>query len=189
VNLACSGSVVGTAAGYATWTSVVGGGENVPINCITWQEAYAFCIWDGGFLPSEAEWEYAAAGGNEQREYPWGTTAPGTANQYAIYDCHYPSGQNCFGVKNIAPVGTATSGAGLWGQLDLAGNLGQWTLDSYVGYVDPCTDCAFATAGSRRVFRGGVFSSVTSDLLPPARSSAMRASRDHTIGFRCARAP
>jgi formylglycine-generating enzyme required for sulfatase activity len=47
-------------------------------------EAYAFCIWDGGFLPSEAEWECAAAGGPDQREYPWGSTDPGTAN---LYDC------------------------------------------------------------------------------------------------------
>ena len=53
--------------------------ETLPLNCVDWYEAYAFCIWDGGFLPSEAEWEYAAAGGDELREYPWGSTAPGTA--------------------------------------------------------------------------------------------------------------
>ena len=60
-----------------TWTSSVGSNENLPINCTTWWEAYAFCIWDGGFLPSEAEWEYAAAGGGLQLEYPWGSTDPG----------------------------------------------------------------------------------------------------------------
>jgi Sulfatase-modifying factor enzyme 1 len=46
-----------------TWTPSPGVQENFPINCVNWYEAYAFCIWDGGFLPSEAEWEYAAAGG------------------------------------------------------------------------------------------------------------------------------
>jgi hypothetical protein len=48
--------------GPGTWTPSVGSHENLPINCENWYEAYAFCIWDGGFLPSEAEWEYAAAG-------------------------------------------------------------------------------------------------------------------------------
>ncbi|MGH7297911.1 MAG: formylglycine-generating enzyme family protein, partial [Polyangiaceae bacterium] len=64
----------------STWTTSAGSNENKPINCVTWEESYAFCIWDGGFLPSESEWEYAAAGGSEQREYPWGMAAPGMTN-------------------------------------------------------------------------------------------------------------
>ncbi len=55
-------------------------------------------------------------------------------NQYAIYGCDYPDGSgSCTGAANIAPVGTATLGAGCWGQLDLAGNVWEWNLDWYVG--------------------------------------------------------
>jgi formylglycine-generating enzyme required for sulfatase activity len=113
---------------------------------VNWFEAYAFCIWDGGFLPSEAEWEYAAAGGSQQREYPWGSTDPGMGNEYAIYNNYYPSG--------VAPVGTTTLGAGLWGQLDLLGEVHEWNLDWYATYDDPCVDCADLAAASDRVTRG-----------------------------------
>jgi sulfatase modifying factor 1 len=193
---------------YSTWTNTAVMQENLPINCVNWWEAYAFCIWDGGFLPSEAEWEYAAAGGNQQREYPWGSTAPGTANQYAIYGnysetgalgpppvvtCYYPSGTPCTGVTNIAPVGTATLGVGLWGQLDMAGDAWEWTLDWYAAsYVDPCTDCADVAdvgAASGRVFRGGNFNTGALDLLPPIRSASTPAFRLPDIGFRCSRSP
>ncbi len=188
-NLACD-------VGYDTWTNTPGSQENLPINCASWYEAYAFCIWDGGFLPSESEWEYAAAGGSQQREYPWGTTAPGTANQYAIfgggvYQCYYPTGTltTCSGVTNIAPVGTATLGAGLWGQLDLEGNLWQWVLDRGATYVDPCTDCAYLTGSSDQVVRGEPFPVPASSLLPPTRAYDPATFRADTGGFRCARAP
>jgi formylglycine-generating enzyme required for sulfatase activity len=185
-NLAsCSGGTV-------TWTSTAGSQENMPIDCVNWYEAYAFCIWDGGFLPSEAEWEYAAAGGNQQLEYPWGSMDPGTNSQYAIYDFYYTSNPG-----GIASVGTATLGAGLWGQLDLAGEVFEWTLDTYAStYTDPCTDCAYLTAlieyeenegALNRVSRGGAYYTA-GDLNPPYRYEYNPAQR-YMIGFRCARTP
>jgi formylglycine-generating enzyme required for sulfatase activity len=179
-----------------TWTPSAGSNETLPMNCENWFEAYAFCIWDGGFLPSEAEWEYAAAGGYQQREYPWGSTAPGINSQYAIYGCYYPSGSadasvyNCAGnVSSIAPVGTARLGAGLWGQLDLEGDVYEWNLDWYAPYVSPCMDCADLSVGSNRVYRGARFDNIASNLLPPNRYNYGPTDRLNMIGFRCARTP
>jgi formylglycine-generating enzyme required for sulfatase activity len=184
-NLACK-------ARYVTWTPSAGNNEALPINCVNWYEAYAFCIWDGGFLPSEAEWEYAAAGGSQQREYPWGSTDPGRGNQYAIFGdgvgtCYYPSVGPCTGVANIAPVGSATQGAGVWGQLDLAGNVWEWNLDSYAAYVDRCADCANLAATASRVVRGGYFYVPSTILLPPNRNDSPAAYRSNCLGLRCAR--
>jgi sulfatase modifying factor 1 len=180
-NLACETQ-------FATWTASAGSGESLPINCVNWWEAYAFCIWDGGFLPSEAEWEYAAAGGSRQQQYPWGTSDPGTTNEYAIYGCYYPSGSDaCTG--GAAPVGTTTLGAGRWGQLDLAGNVNEWTLDWYASYAGSCTDCAYLTGASYRVMRGGYFYNYPSYLLPSGRSDDPPTVRSICIGFRCARSP
>jgi formylglycine-generating enzyme required for sulfatase activity len=172
----------------------VGPNENLPINCVLWYEAYAFCIWDGGFLPTEAEREFAAAGGSQQREYPWGTIPPGADFEYAIYGCYYPSGSgSCPGesIINIAPVGTAALGAGLWGQLDLAGELSEWSLDWYAPYVDPCVNCAYLTASLGRVARGGDFrndstGSLASFARPPGGDLS---GRYVDVGIRCARAP
>jgi sulfatase modifying factor 1 len=193
-NIAPTDTDLACDANYATWTPSPGSQENLPINCVNWWEAYAFCIWDGGFLPSDAEWEYAAAGGSQQREYPWGSTAPGTACpgtgcQYAIYNCDYPSGTGtCAGMANIAPVGTATLGAGLWGQFDLAGDVFEWNLDWYASYA-MCTDCANVTAASYRVNRGGSFINSASNLLPPHRDGDTSTIRDYVVGFRCSRTP
>jgi formylglycine-generating enzyme required for sulfatase activity len=177
--------------GPHTWTSSVGIQENLPINCVNWYEAYAFCIWDGGFLPSEAEWIYASVGGNEQRWYPWGAMAPGANDQYAIFGCDYPNGSGvCAGVSSIAPVGTATSGAGRWGQLDLVGELYEWMPDWSAPYVTPCVDCAYLTQpmpSSDRVMRGGTFGDWSGNL--GAASGQLPSVRIPTLGFRCARSP
>jgi formylglycine-generating enzyme required for sulfatase activity len=171
---------------HATWTAAATGGrENLPINCVNWYESYAFCIWDGGFLPSEAEWEYAAAGGSEQRQYPWGTAAPGTMNQYAIYGAYYTGNST-----GLAAVGTAAMGAGRWGQLDLAGEIWEWNLDWKNTYVNPCTDCVSLTKASYRIVRGDNFGGSVNNLVPTVRGGDIAPEgRDSNFGFRCARAP
>jgi formylglycine-generating enzyme required for sulfatase activity len=169
---------------YATWTAAPGSNEQKPINRANFWEAYAFCIWDGGFLPTEAEWEYAAAGGSEEREYPWGAATPSV--EYAIYGCNYGAG--CGSSANIAPVGTAKAGAGKWGQVDLAGNLWEWNLDWSAAY-GTCLDCVDVTAASSREVRGGACVLGAAYLLTPVRNDRVPSTRDGLIGFRCARAP
>jgi len=172
---------------YATWTPSAGSNENLPINCVNSYEAYAFCIWDGGFLPSEAEWEYAAAGGSLELEFPWGSADPGTTSQYAIYGCDYNGSGTCTGVANIAPVGTTTLGAGVWGQLDLAGNLMEWDLDWYAAYTT-CTDCAYLETGTNRMVRGGAYP-YPSSYFPLRNYTTAATYRGSDVGFRCARIP
>jgi formylglycine-generating enzyme required for sulfatase activity len=186
------------ANGDPSWTSTAGSQENLPLNSVNWYAAYAFCIWDGGFLPSEAEWEYAAAGGSQQREYPWGSTDPGTGTQYAIYgryedDCIFPNNRlpGCAIFGTVLPVGTATLGAGYWGQLDMAGEVLEWNADFWIDpYVEPCADCAYLVATSCcRITRGGESGFPPSSLSPPFRSSWWPNQGALWIGFRCARTP
>jgi len=174
---------------YATWSSTPGTQDALPINCVNWSEAYAFCIWDGGFLPSEAELMYAAAGGSEQRKYPWGSQDAGSNSQIAICNCNYPDASGtCTGVVNIAPVGTAKLGAGRWGHLDLAGDVTEWLLDwMSPSFVNPCTDCAYVADGSGRVIRDGFYSGTDATLLVSYRNSLYSSNRFASFGFRCAR--
>lgn len=172
-----------------TWTDEPDANERLPIVCVNGVEAYAFCIWDGGFLPSDAELEYAAAGGSEQRKYPWGAADPGHASEYAIYECDYPMSSVCTSASKIAPVGTTSLGAGRWGQLDLAGNVWQWDLDGYNSYITQCDDCVALDTESPNLFRGGGFSNDAGQLAPTYYGTQVSTRRRYDTGLRCARAP
>ena len=183
-NLLCS-------APYQTWTSAAGANERRPTSCSNWYQTEAFCIWDGGFLPSEAEWQYAAAGGSESRTYPWGTTAPGANASLAVYGCYWGGSGSCTGVANIAPVGSVAAGNSKWGQSDLAGNVWEWTLDWYVSpYANAAsTNYANVAAGTTRALRGGAYDYPASGLLPAYRAAPGPTSRISRYGARCARVP
>jgi len=177
---------------YSSWTDTPGTAlaESRPLDCLNWFEAQAFCIWDGGRLPTEAEWNYAAAGGTEQRIYPWGLTAPGADANLANYKCYYgsPSG-TCSGVASIAPVGSIAAGNGKWGQSDLAGGVYEWTQDWFGVYPATCNNCAVLASGTVRVIRGGGFLDAAAAQLVSARANNGPAIHNnfYDIGARCAR--
>lgn len=174
----------------ATWTSSVGANEKRPMTCLSWYDLYAFCIWDGGFLPSEAEWEYATAGGSNEWLYAWGNTEPGANASLAIYGGYYNGNGASSGLLNIAPVGTVAAGAGRWGHLDLAGNVFEWTLDWRQSLFAPsCSDCTQLTPSSHRVVRGGSYCVGASYLQAAFRGYSFPAIRSEDYGGRCARTP
>ena len=123
-----------------TWTATADSSESLPISEVDWYEAYAFCIWDGGFLPSEAEWNYAAAGGSNQRAYPWSPAFPPGSTSI---DCTQANYDGCpTGVVHIvgstSPAGDLAGGAGP----DLAGNVWRGTRTGATSSgVTPCADC------------------------------------------------
>ncbi len=184
-------------ATYQTWTDTPGGNENRPINCVDWYEAMAFCVWDGGFLPTEAEWNYAAAGGSEQRAYPWSSPAFSLTlddSTYASYSVDFTKlcmGDGVMGcaLTDLVPVGTKPVGDGLLGQSDLGGNVLEWVLDWYASYSNPCTDCANLTPDMYRVSRGGSFFNGAGNLRVAVRGPDFATSRDIQFGVRCARTP
>lgn len=183
----------GSTCGQTTWHATAAGDatENLPISCVDWYEAFAFCIWDGGRLPTEAEWNYAAAGGDKQRAFPWSdppadlSVADGYANVQLVTESDY------------ALVGATKGHDARWGHADLAGNVWEWVLDyapaSLASYYaqTPCTHCADATYDATndfRVMRGGSkrygsFAARTAFRLGPGA-----AQKYGDMGFRCARA-
>jgi formylglycine-generating enzyme len=175
---------------FQTWTDTPAANEQRPMNCITWYEAMAFCLWDGGYLPTEAEWNYAAAGGDEQRAYPWSSPANSLTldGAYASYNCIGDGTSGC-AVTDLVVVGTKPLGDGRWGQSDLAGNVWEWTLDWYTPYVNPCIDCASLTGTTYRVYRGGSCGHAATYLRAGLRNRNSPAVRYNDIGVRCARTP
>jgi formylglycine-generating enzyme required for sulfatase activity len=175
--LACS-------AARPTWTDSPGANEDKALTCLDWYTAFAFCIWDGGRLPTEAEWEYAAAGGCENRLFPWGSTlATCTLANYTNF-------AGCGAAVN--PPGSDPTGNGLFQHADLAGNVAEWVFDYYdqIYYSSsPATNPANVTASQFRVVRGGSWNTPMTWLRVTARTDADPAAHDFATGARCARNP
>jgi len=126
-------------AGDWSWTPEPGPNETHPIGILSWSLAAMFCIWDGGRLPTDAEWEYAATGGDEERPFPWGST-PSAAQQplpcdYANFNWFMcaPGASLAEARRPLLPVGSFPKGVGRWGHHDLSGNAArELAFDSYL---------------------------------------------------------
>jgi formylglycine-generating enzyme required for sulfatase activity len=172
----------------SAWAPDAGVNDNRPMNRATWYVAYAFCAWDGGFLPTEAQWEYAAAGGATNNVYPWGDATP--TPEHAVY-CLAEAG-TCWPTPDI-DVGQRPLGKGLFLQLDLAGSMLEWTLDMhdddwYAGGGSDCNDCAnLQSDAGKRTMRGGSWYRGADPLRAAFRMGYDPSTTESDIGIRCAR--
>jgi formylglycine-generating enzyme required for sulfatase activity len=187
-------SAVACNSTYQTWTPSPGANENRPMSCLNWYEAYAFCIWDGGRLPTEVEWNYAAAGGAEQRVYPW--SKPPTSSDIDCSYANYYGGSGGTDYCVLPRPGSTNNvgsespkGDGRYGQADLAGNVSEWTLDWYTSpYSSPCVNCAKTSpAVTSRAMRGGAFGYDASSVLSSFRGYFNPLAHYSLLGARCAR--
>lgn len=163
---ACSPPAVG---GPCNW-KVAGRGHH-PVNCVSWDQATAFCGWAGKRLPTEEEWEWAARGGERGNAYPWGNAEPTGQACWRGEGSDFGSGK----VQGTCPVGSYPAGATPDGILDLAGNVWEWTSSPW----EP--------APHLHVARGGGWEILYASYLRVSNRDFAQAVAGIYQGFRCAR--
>jgi formylglycine-generating enzyme required for sulfatase activity len=175
-----------------TYADSAGPNDRRAVDCVSWYVAFAFCAWDGGRLPTEAEWSYVADGGEENRTYPWPFGTPIDATRASYYDTtsmiYTGNGSTALTVEAIIEVGTKPAGDSRWGHADLAGNVSEWMLDYYSpAFTSPCTDCANLVSSPTRVIHGGAFNSASGELRNGNDDSLRPDTKSDPTGIRCAR--
>ena len=186
-----------TAAGW-TWAQAHPGGAGVkqrasgrtgahPVVGVTWWEADAYCRWKGGALPSEAQWEHASCDDGGGR-YPWGDSEDFAANWYK----EGKHGQ----IESVKTEPAAQQDATLaspFGLLHAAGNVWEWTADSYdarfygtSAAAAPVKDPVNTAERPWRTVRGGAFVNLPSYCSCTHREPVGPDEARLTVGFRCA---
>ena len=163
---------------------------NHPVVYLEWNQAATYCVWRGGNLPTEGQWEKAARG-TDGRIYPWGNEFDGSSANFCDRHCSYEWASNSDdGYEYTAPVGSYASGVSPYGIYDMAGNVWEWVADWFLldnKLNPPLSNPLGPDSGEDKLLRGGSWYS-EKDLL---RSySFMVWYPDYFsgyIGFRCAR--
>lgn len=166
----------------------------LPATGVTWYGAAAFCAWRGGRLPSEAEWEKAAAWHPDSataRRYPWGDAFDGTALNFCDASCTEPQANPDFddGFAELAPVASFENGRSAAGLYDMAGNVWEWVADIYAANYytqSPAANPTGPETGEERVVRGGSWFDTANFMAAAIRFPSAPENADRTIGFRCA---
>jgi formylglycine-generating enzyme required for sulfatase activity len=186
---ACTEPLVNDPPENVACTWLVWGNEDNPANCVDVLQSEAFCAWAGGRLPSESEWEYAARGGGQDNEYPWGEEM--ATCDYAVMSVVVEGiGVGGCGTERTWPVCSKPVGNTSQGLCDIAGNVWEWVPDCWYGdYIDAPTDGSVWDTWSctSRVLRGGDYLSPENVVRTRTRYYNPPEGKSPSIGFRCAR--
>ncbi len=182
----------------ATWRTPEGPGSNIedrenhPVVHVTWNDASAYAAWAGRRLPTEAEWEYAARGGLEQKLYPWGDElTPEGRHLCNIWQGHFPTQDLALdGYAGTNPVDAFPPNR--FGLFSVTGNVWEWCADWFTNHFlnqEICVDPKGPSQGQTKVMKGGSFlchAAYCNRYRVAARTSNTPDSSASNIGFRCA---
>jgi len=180
----------------ATWDHPEGPGSDVkdrgnhPVVHVSWNDAAAYASWAGKVLPTEAQWEFAARGGLEQKLYPWGDElTPEGRHLCNIWQGQFPRLDTAEdGYAGSCPVDSfPPNGYGLY---SCTGNVWEWCADWFSTAFSTLQDPAGPPDGHAKVMKGGSFlchASYCNRYRVAARTSNTPDSSASNIGFRCVR--
>ena len=168
----------------AQWRAIMGSnpsgytGDNRPVEMVSWEDAQKFCkklselTGKKYVLPTEAQWEYAARGGNKSKGY----TYSGSNNIDEVAK-HAPSSSGHSNVKSKKP-----NELGIY---DMSGNVWEWCSDWYGSYSSSAqTNPQGPTSGIYRVLRGGSWNDYSSGCRVVSRDYYRPSFRGYNYGFR-----